>query len=217
MALWCIGLAIAATDAETRRLLDVPHAAAFRAGSSRLLLSNSEGQAPVPARLSRSRGAQSKWYVMGAVQWRPPPASDPSTWRRMTQQRRGGTRPEVAVRRLLHALGHRFRIGNRDLPGSPDIANRSRKWAVFVHGCYWHGHAGCERATVPKRHREFWLQKFRENRARDVRKGQELEDLGYRVSVFWECECDDLKALRTRLRRAVPSPAQPKGRAIKGH
>lgn len=95
------------------------------------------------------------------------------------------------MRKLLHRLGRRFRIHNRDLPGSPDIANRSRKWAVFVHGCFWHRHSGCKRTTTPTRNKEFWLRKFEANVARDVKVQASLRASGYRVVVVWECETED--------------------------
>ena len=122
----------------------------------------------------------------------------------MKRQRRRNTRPEILVRRLLHRLGHRFRIGNRDLPGSPDLANRTRRWALFVHGCYWHQHPGCPRATVPRRNREWWLGKFEDNRRRDRRKEEQLRDAGFRVLVVWECETRDLEGLGARLEKEMP-------------
>jgi len=121
----------------------------------------------------------------------------------MLDQRRSDTAPERIVRRVLAAQGHRFRLANRDLPGSPDIANRARKWAVFVHGCFWHHHLGCPRATVPKRNRAWWLEKFRDNRRRDDRKVEALEALGYRVLTVWECETADERTLARRLRRLL--------------
>lgn len=127
---------------------------------------------------------------------------DAETSARLGRIRQHGTSAELTVRKLLHALGHRFRVHNRDLPGSPDIANRSRKWAVFVHGCFWHRHPGCKRTTKPSRNREFWLQKFKANIARDVRVQAALQEAGYRVVVVWECETKDDKRLKA-LRRAL--------------
>lgn len=104
--------------------------------------------------------------------------------------RQKDTSAEQLVRSLLRRLGHSFRKANRDLPGSPDAANRSRGWAVFVHGCFWHRHARCSRTTTPKRNREFWEAKFEENRRRDARALAALRRLGYRVVVVWECEAE---------------------------
>jgi DNA mismatch endonuclease (patch repair protein) len=114
--------------------------------------------------------------------------TDRATSERMAGIRQKDTAPELAVRRVLVAHGLRFRTHNRDLPGSPDVANRKRKWAVFVHGCYWHRHAGCSKATTPKRNREFWISKFEANVARDARARAELQALGFDVLVVWECE-----------------------------
>lgn len=114
--------------------------------------------------------------------------TDRATSERMAGIRQKDTAPEFAVRRALAAHGLRFRTHNRDLPGSPDVANRNRKWAVFVHGCYWHRHAGCSKATTPKRNRDFWISKFEANVARDARARAELESLGFDVLVVWECE-----------------------------
>lgn len=116
---------------------------------------------------------------------------DSHTSQRMAGVRQKNTSPELAVRRALTALGLRYRINNRDLPGSPDIANRSQRWAVFVHGCYWHRHEGCHRATTPKRNRDFWVAKFAANVARDARALAALQDLGYVTVVIWECETKD--------------------------
>lgn len=137
---------------------------------------------------------------------RPPPASDAETFRRLSRQRQKHTAPEVAVRRALFRLGHRFRIENRDLPGSPDAANRSRRWAVFVHGCFWHAHRGCSRATMPKRNRAWWEDKFHDNRARDRRVAAALRRDGYRVVIVWECETRDERTLEKRLRAALSRP-----------
>jgi DNA mismatch endonuclease Vsr len=134
----------------------------------------------VPKRSDRGRRA--------ARQRLPRPTTDPATSLRLARIRRHGTRPEMEIRRLLHASGVRYRTSNRDLPGSPDLANRVRRWAIFVHGCFWHGHDGCRRATIPKRNRGFWVEKFAANRKRDRRKTAELQALGYRVFTVWECE-----------------------------
>ena len=90
--------------------------------------------------------------------------------------------------------------------GSPDVANRSQRWAVFVHGCYWHDHRGCRRATVPKRNTEFWLEKFAGNRRRDARALRQLRARGYRALVIWECEVERKReAVAARVRRVLCS------------
>lgn len=107
---------------------------------------------------------------------------------RMKRVRQTGTWPELEIRRALHRAGLRYRVCAKDLPGKPDIANKSRRWAVFVHGCFWHFHRGCELATVPKTNTSFWLAKLRDNRRRDARKEALLRALGFRVFVVWQCE-----------------------------
>src|SRR5437867_2803981 len=95
--------------------------------------------------------------------------------------RRKNTRPEVVVRRLLHAIGCRFRLHRADLPGSPDIVLPSKKLAIFVHGCFWHRHAGCRKTTTPADNAEFWLEKFRQNKLRDRSKTRLLRRQGWAV------------------------------------
>jgi len=129
---------------------------------------------------------------------------DEVTSRRLGQIAQKDTRPERIVRKLLHGMGIRFRVNCRDLPGAPDIANRKRRWAIFVHGCFWHRHPGCRAATTPKRNKEFWLEKFRRNVERDLLATRALEEAGYRVVVVWECETrGDLSALAQRLEHAL--------------
>lgn len=120
---------------------------------------------------------------------------DPETSDRMRLVRQVGTAPELALRRWLWRAGIRFRCSNRDLPGTPDIVNRTGKWAIFVHGCFWHGHGGCRAATVPKRNRQFWLEKIEANKRRDARKVRALRKLGFSVTTVWECK---IKALQRR-------------------
>lgn len=92
---------------------------------------------------------------------------------------------------MLRDLGASYRVQNRDLPGSPDIANRRQHWAIFVHGCFWHAHVKCRYATIPKRNRKFWELKFAANRARDRRVVNELRARGFDVAVVWSCELKD--------------------------
>jgi DNA mismatch endonuclease, patch repair protein len=124
---------------------------------------------------------------------------DEKTSIRMGGVRQHGTAAELSVRRALFALGARFRTQNRDLPGSPDVANRSRHWAVFVHGCFWHRHEGCKRTTTPSRNREFWTTKFDANVQRDARAIAALEERNYDVLVIWECETEKPEILRPKL------------------
>lgn len=133
---------------------------------------------------------------------------DAVTSKRMAGIRQSGTAAELAVRAVARDLGLRYRLGNRDLPGSPDLANRVRRWAVFVHGCFWHRHAQCRRATTPTRNREFWLEKFCANVARDARVAGELRRRGFRVVTIWECEVGDEQVVRRKLRRLLRETAE---------
>ena len=108
--------------------------------------------------------------------------------RRMSGIRREDTNAELSVRRIARAMGLRYTIRNRDLVGSPDLANRSRRFVVFVHGCFWHRHPGCPRTTIPKSNTEFWRAKFERNRQRDRQALACLRRSGYQTVVIWECE-----------------------------
>jgi DNA mismatch endonuclease (patch repair protein) len=122
---------------------------------------------------------------------------------RMGLVRQRSTAPELAVRRVASSLRIRFTTRNADLPGSPDLANRTRRFAVFVHGCYWHRHRACTRTTTPKTNRAFWEQKFAQNQARDASAVANLKAQGFRVVVIWECEATEPEIVATRLRIAA--------------
>ena len=100
------------------------------------------------------------------------------------------TAPEMVLRRALHALGYRYRLHRRDLPGSPDIVFPSLKKVVFVHGCFWHGH-GCRWGKLPKSRTEYWLPKIEANKERDKRASILLGEMGWQVMVVWQCELRD--------------------------
>ena len=120
--------------------------------------------------------------------------------RAMAQVRSKNTKPEMRVRSLLHRMGFRFRLHRRDLPGTPDIVLPKHRAAIFVHGCFWHVHSGCPRATTPSTRIAFWTEKLARNVDRDARKQRDLAAAGWRVLVVWECETRDAQALETRLR-----------------
>ena len=109
------------------------------------------------------------------------------------------TKPELVVRRTLHALGYRFRLHRGDLPGRPDIVLPRYKTAIFVHGCFWHRHPNCSKATMPKTRREFWQNKFETNILRDRRNTEALQNAGWQVLIVWECETKQIDALCARL------------------
>jgi DNA mismatch endonuclease (patch repair protein) len=98
------------------------------------------------------------------------------------------TSPELAVRRLVHAMGFRYRLHGKDLPGSPDLVFRSRKCVIFVHGCFWHLHTRCREGRIPGSRADYWSVKLQGNAARDKKCRAELRKLGWRVLTIWECE-----------------------------
>ena len=100
---------------------------------------------------------------------------------------RSSTKPELALRKRLHALGHRYVLGGRGLPGSPDLVLPRWQTAVFVHGCFWHRHQGCRYTTTPSTRPEFWQAKFEANVARDSAVRARLQDEGWRMATVWEC------------------------------
>lgn len=107
------------------------------------------------------------------------------------------TKPELAVRRALHKLGFRFRLHRKDLPGRPDIVLPRHKLAVFVHGCFWHQHAGCKDGRLPTSNELYWTPKLKRNVERDLEKSVALEQLGWRVAVVWECDARDPSVLES--------------------
>jgi DNA mismatch endonuclease, patch repair protein len=105
----------------------------------------------------------------------------------MSRIRAKDTSPEIVVRSAVFALGHRFRKNVSSLPGRPDIANRSKRWAIFVHGCFWHGHDDCRLASKPKTNVGYWGPKLQRNKARDAERVGALRQDGFKVLVLWEC------------------------------
>lgn len=121
--------------------------------------------------------------------------------RLMSKIKRANTKPELAVRRILTQLGYRYRIHLGGVPGRPDVAFTKRKKAVFVHGCFWHAHDNCPLFKLPGSRREFWENKFANNRARDSRLLGEAKKAGWKTLVIWECELSDAARVSKRLKR----------------
>lgn len=109
------------------------------------------------------------------------------------------TKPEVLVRSVAHRLGFRFRKNVRTLPGKPDLVLKKHRSVIFVHGCFWHRHEGCRRSNLPKSNQQYWRPKLERNVARDIEHVRELEALGWRVLVIWECEAKNVVGLKRLL------------------
>lgn len=128
----------------------------------------------------------------------------------MSRVRGKNTRPERAARSLLHCLGYRFTVNgpkNKRLPGKPDIVMPKFKAVIFIHGCFWHRHQGCKRATTPKSNRQYWLPKFERNVQRDKTTQTILQKAGWKVIIVWECELRDPEAVAARFIRELPRAA----------
>jgi DNA mismatch endonuclease (patch repair protein) len=117
------------------------------------------------------------------------------------------TGPEMLVRRRLTSLGIRYRLHRYDLPGRPDIVMSSRRRVIFVHGCYWHRHPGCHKATMPARNERLWRDKFEKTVARDKLKRKALRAAGWQVLVVWECDVRNEPKL-TRLLQRFLAPSE---------
>lgn len=121
--------------------------------------------------------------------------------RLMASVRSANTKPEMIVRSIAHALGYRYRLHVRCLPGSPDLVFPRHRKVIFVHGCFWHRHAGCSRTTFPNTRSDYWNAKFSANIARDVAQATALRGLGWSILTIWECETRDLPALEQTISR----------------
>jgi DNA mismatch endonuclease (patch repair protein) len=126
----------------------------------------------------------------------------------MRRVRGKDTAPEMIVRKALTRLGARYRLHRKDLPGCPDIVMPARRLAIFVHGCFWHGHDCARGSRVPKQNLDYWVAKVARNRARDNRNRIELRALDWRTATLWECELRDGIGLEERL-QALLRPSSP--------
>nr|VFK62847.1 MAG: DNA mismatch endonuclease, patch repair protein [Candidatus Kentron sp. TC] len=119
---------------------------------------------------------------------------------RMSRIRSADTKPELKVRRLTHAMGYRYRLRARDVPGRPDMVFRRIRKVIFVHGCFWHQH-GCRQYRMPKTRLEFWLPKLEKNVERDNKVSKDLREFGWEALVIWECQLKDIGNVRDRIKR----------------
>jgi len=132
----------------------------------------------------------------------------PERSRLMARVRQKETSAEIAVRKIIEKLGIEYESNVGDLPGSPDMVNRLNRWAIFVHGCFWHAHKGCKKWKIPSRNRKFWEKKFKLNRERDKRKLASLREKGYSVLIIWECELADFDKLEKRIKIFLKPPIE---------
>jgi DNA mismatch endonuclease (patch repair protein) len=123
----------------------------------------------------------------------------------MRRIRKTDTKPELIVRRMVHAMGYRYRLHGANLPGTPDIVLPRHNKAIFVHGCFWHRHACPDGRKLPRSKPEYWLPKLEGNRRRDKTNATKLKDLGWHLLVVWECEARNLQKVSRRLRRFLNS------------
>ena len=117
------------------------------------------------------------------------------------------TGPEMAVRKIVHGLGYRYRLHVRTLPGRPDLVFPARRKVIFVHGCFWHRHSSCKFCYTPKSRTEFWSAKFKGTIERDKLAEGALRSLGWHVTLVWECELDDEDKLARKLGEAIQRTA----------
>jgi DNA mismatch endonuclease, patch repair protein len=124
---------------------------------------------------------------------------------RMGRVRSKNTKPEIIVRRLVHAMGFRYRLHVRDLPGYPDLVFPRRSKIIFVHGCFWHRHGTCKNTRWPKSKLDFWRTKLNANHARDALNRKSLRKLGWRVLTVWECQLKNLDKTAERIGKFLAS------------
>jgi DNA mismatch endonuclease, patch repair protein len=134
----------------------------------------------------------------------------------MSRVKGANTSPELRVRKQAHALGLRFRLHRKDLPGRPDLTFAKYKTTLFVHGCFWHRHEGCAKASMPKSRRRYWRTKFLANIERDGRVQKSLETRGWRVLIIWECETKNHERLLQLLASHFDLKVRRGGRTLTG-
>ncbi|HAP26694.1 MAG TPA: very short patch repair endonuclease [Achromobacter sp.] len=125
---------------------------------------------------------------------------------RMSLIKGKNTKPEMIVRRLVHAAGYRYRLHDKKLAGKPDLVFVSRRKIIFINGCFWHRHCDCALARMPKSNQAFWTDKLASNKARDEDNWAKLVEQGWAVLVIWECELGDMDTLIARIRSFLDTP-----------
>lgn len=123
----------------------------------------------------------------------------------MSRVKGKNTKPELVVRRLVFGMGYRYRLHAKNLPGRPDLIFPGRKKAIFVNGCFWHGHADCRYGRLPKSRVEYWQAKIEQNQTRDLKNTALLEADGWQVLTVWQCELKNIEILANRLNEFIKS------------
>jgi DNA mismatch endonuclease (patch repair protein) len=121
----------------------------------------------------------------------------------MSQIRSKETKPEIIFRKLIHREGFRYRLYVQNLPGKPDLVLKKYKTVVFIHGCFWHGHKDCRRASKPKTHKKYWYAKIEGNIARDKENKKKLRKAGWKVFTVWECKLKNLKTVLKKFKTFI--------------
>jgi DNA mismatch endonuclease, patch repair protein len=124
---------------------------------------------------------------------------------RMALIRSRDTKPEMAVRRLVHGMGYRYRLHDRDLPGRPDLVFRSKLKVIFVHGCFWHLHRNCRNNRPPKSRLDYWQPKLQRNAIRDNEARNRLRRMGWRTLVIWECDLNNSERITQKISQFLDS------------
>lgn len=175
---------------------------AFMANSSKGRQAASRTQRDMP----RQHSKKAKHQSPAAVSIEPPVSAERSRIMRSIGQRH--TKPELLVRKIIHAMGFRFRLHQSGLPGRPDIVMRRHGVIVQVHGCFWHQH-GCSISNIPRTRKEYWIPKLARNVERDKANDLLLTSMGWRVTTVWECEIKDEAALSRKLRKFIGGTIRP--------
>lgn len=128
--------------------------------------------------------------------------------RNMAKIKSRDTKPELIVRSMLHKMGFRFRLARKDLPGNPDLVLPKYKIALFVHGCFWHGHEGCKKSHLPSSNIDYWSAKLSRNRIRDAKNQSALDALGWKIIIIWECETKRPDTLKDILEKRIHATIQ---------
>lgn len=132
----------------------------------------------------------------------------------MSRIRAKDTKPEIAVRKLLHRMGYRFRLHNKNLPGKPDVCLTKHEAVILIHGCFWHNHRKCRDGKIPKSNVDYWQPKIERNVSRDKKHKRALQRLGWKVITIWECELRNMDKLTIRIKKGLEKKSKRRGTEV---